>query len=83
MFIVHAVRTATAGLHDVALVKLHTHFTRNRLLALGNERLNGLSLGSEPEAVVDELCVFGNEGVAGLLQFAVDDQSLEVLMGGQ
>lgn len=52
-------------------------------MGFGDEGLDGEALGGEPEAVVDELGVFGDEGVAGLLELAVDDEGFEVAVGGE
>ena len=83
VFVVEAVGRAASGIHDIAFVKLEADFAADGLLGLGNEGLNGLALGSEPEPVVNELGVFGNQAVSNVLGFPVDGEGFEVLMGGE
>ena len=58
---VERVRTATAGIHHVALVQLKAHLAADCLLGLIHERLNGLALRGKPEAVVDHGRIFRDE----------------------
>jgi len=83
VFVVHGVGTATASLHDVAFVEFEADFTGDGFLGLCNEGLDGLALGGEPEAVVNELGVFRDEGVAGVLELAVDDEGFQIAVCGE
>src|SRR5690606_21665678 len=70
---------ATDG-DDVALVELETDGAGDALLGLVNEGLQGLALGGEPEAVVNELGVFRDERVAQVLDLAVEGEGFELLV---
>ena len=83
MFVVHGVWAAAASLHDVAFVEFQADFAGDFLLGLGDEGLDGFALGGEPKAVVNELGVFRDEGVAGHLELAVHDEGLEIAVGGE
>ncbi len=83
MFVVKAVRGAAAGVDDVAFIEFEANLAVDRFLGLGDEGLEGIALGSEPEAIVDELGVSWDEAITKVLSIAVDGQGLEVLVGGQ
>src|ERR1700677_3124950 len=61
VLVVQRVRTVAADHMNAALVELEPHPARDHLLALVDENLQHLALGREPEAIVDELGVFGHQ----------------------
>jgi hypothetical protein len=80
VFAVEAEGGLASGGHDVAFVEFQSDLTGDGFLAFGDEGLQGVALGGEPEAVVDELGVFGDEGVAQGHDFAVHGEAFDLAM---
>ncbi|MND04169.1 hypothetical protein D3C83_243200 [compost metagenome] len=51
-------------------------------MGLGDERLDRLALGGEPEAVVNKLRVFRNERITDVHRLAVDNERFEIAVRG-
>ncbi len=83
LFVVKAVGGSAPCGDDVAFVELQTHFAGDISLGVCHEGLEGFALGSEPEAVVDELGVFGDEGVTQVHDFAIHREAFHLAMGGE
>ena len=81
ILVIKAVRRTASGIDNVSFVKLEPDFAVDGFLGFGDEGLYGLTLGSEPKSVVNELGVFRDQGVANVLGFPIDREGLEVLMG--
>ena len=64
MWVVEALWAAAACGNEVAFIQLEAHGTGYVFLGFGDEGLQGFPFGGEPEAVVDEGAVFGDERVA-------------------
>ena len=79
-FVVEGVDTAASAVDDVAFVEFHAHFAGDFFLGAIDEGLDGFALRGEPETVVDELSVFGDEAVADVLGLAVDDEGFDILV---
>ncbi len=82
-FIVKSVHAAATGVDDISFVKFDSYFTGNFFLSAIDEGLNRFAFRRKPEAIIDELGIFGDEAITHVLGFAINDESLEVLMSGE
>ena len=72
ILVIEAVRGTASGIDNIAFVELEANLSVDGLLGFGNEGLDGLTLGREPESVVNELGVFRDKGVANMLGFPIN-----------
>lgn len=82
-FVVEREGAAAACGHDVALVEFEADLAGDVFLGFGDEGLEGVAFRGEPEAVVDEGGVFGDETVAEVHDLAVHGDAFDLAVGGE
>src|SRR5271165_2462877 len=80
---IEAVRALASDHAGVALVQLQPHPAGHAVLALVDQRLQHPPLGTEPEAVVDQLRIARHELVLQMRRLAIERDALDATVGGE
>src|SRR5439155_6266046 len=80
VLVIERIGTLAADYRDAALVELEPHAAADEFLALVDRRLQHLTLGREPEAVVDQLGIFRHQLVLEVRRATVERDLLDAAM---